>query len=218
MKKLILIGFLAMVAICSIFASEEQTGATSSAELVLNLSDMPTRVNCGFTSALSNTNTVTLQGAPSTITLINVPVTTSDNHITIQRELDSFYVWYYISTVEANIELSLTCGSLYNQSSSNPSYIGYDLTLSDVAKGTEDQNYKTGSIVYNDSIPKTYIFSNNNDEGSTISQTMELINGYVNGQNVGYIKCNIDNINYDVTKITRARYKTDFVLNIVYNH
>lgn len=214
MKKLILIPLLGLLALTMIFAAEEppvvaeKTSATSSADMVLNLNSIKTRVNAGFASAPDAVSNMTLASVNHQINLIDIPVTDTADHVTLPESV-VFYIWYYVSTSSSNLTFKLNIGPLSNGAQTNPHLIGYKISTEPV----ETAGQKIGSLT-----PTNFTYKFKHDEPSTMSsQEHTFYSGQVASLNKGYLECTVSEFNYDSSKITNSQYKSVITLTIAAN-
>lgn len=209
MKKLILISLIALFAINIAFAEEPPatpvSNTSSSVDMVLNMTKIPTRVNVGFSSEPVEPAQMTLSAVPNTITLLDIPVTITADHAELANSV-YFYIWYYISTASTKIDMDFEFSNLSN-GATPAHYIGYKMFV---------EPYAAQATYYEGAVPVVAGESTVTLDDST-SQTgsIELMNQKsFTSINKGYYKATVSAFDYDKTKLTNSQYHSRLTVTI----
>ena len=146
MKKLFTIVSLLLLVFYAVYAAPASAPAPAitTTQLLLNLGDIETRIDCGFSADIPDAGAASLNSETTSAQTIEINAAQNGDHITIKDT--SFYIWYYISTVVSNVSMNINMTALSNQQPT-PDYINYKFSISDVVNTGEDDNKKEGDTI-----------------------------------------------------------------------
>lgn len=209
MKKLILITLIALFALSITFAdTTAKTNTSSSVDMVLNMTKIPTRVNVGFASAPVIPSAMSLSAVPNTITLLDIPVTITADHAELASSVD-FYIWYYISTTSTKVSVDFSFTNLTNGATTNAHYIGYKMQVVPY-KNDESNTYYEGlePTIHGESSVTL------NAEETEPGKIQLMHEKDFTSINKGYYKATVSSFNYDRTKLTNSQYHSTLTVTI----
>lgn len=201
MKKIIAFAVSALLVLNFVAAAP----AITTTQLMLNLGDIETRIDCGFTDAIPIEGAEALNSDTTSSQTITISAAQDGDHISISDA--TFYIWYYISTVVSNVSLSLDFSALSDYKTPSPDYIDFTLTVSDVNNVVGETAVKEGSHINITTQP----LSTNDNATKTLTI---LPSSRVAGLNRGFIKCDISNYVRDLETLTDSNYYTTLTLTL----
>ena len=206
MKKLFTIVSLLLLVFYAVYAAPASAPAPAitTTQLLLNLGDIETRIDCGFSADIPDAGAVSLNSETTSAQTIEINAAQNGDHITINDA--SFYIWYYISTVVSNVSMNINMTALSNQQPT-PDYINYKFSISDVVNTGEDDNKKEGDTI---NITAANVVTNNN----TPTSLTIIPSTRVAGLNRGFIKCDIGEYNINLATLTNDAYYTTLKLTL----
>ena len=214
MKKLILIALIALFSVSFAFAENPipaaKTSTSSTVDMILNMTKIPTRVNVGFSSHPALPADMSLASVPNTITLLDYPVNVTEDHAELATSVN-FYIWYYVSTTNTTVNLDFTFEKFSN-GAQDPHYIGYTMTVEPYTNDGEN-DYYDGLIP---TTPANNVVQYPHTDGDA-SKTIKLFNAQAfNSINKGNFKATVAvaNSDYDSSKLTNMQYHSALTLTI----